>query len=358
MYREISDITYIDNREKLDTDHILMYVDVKREENTTLPTHEKAQKAKKKKVQKSEMSAFKNVTRKDPIWKVLESVSDKKFENYTVEKEQTVDEAYTTLRNTITEAVKETLEQAKPINITLTAKLRKTPNIKFCRKRKRELFVKMLKEEDVEKRKRIKAELARVGNKLRRITKKTINTYKRERVREIEELEVTDCKRMWRELKKLTEWSRKEEISEVMLNEKKEVVNGEGVKEVWKEAFRALGVEDEGDEKFDRGFCKETIERHQELKRESYEENNVKEELDREIEEQETEDAVRRLKMGKTAGCDEIVAEVLKKGGENIVKALHKLCEKVWGEEKLPTDWTRGVIFPIYKDGDKRDPSN
>jgi hypothetical protein len=34
------------------------------------------------------------------------------------------------------------------------------------------------------------------------------------------------------------------------------------------------------------------------------------------------------------------------------------LCQKVWREEKLPTDWTRGIIFPIFKDGDKKDTSN
>lgn len=358
IYREVSDITYIDNREKLNTDHILMYVDVKREVDSTLPTEESTQKTKKKKVKGPQMGVFKNITRKDPIWKVLESVCDKKFENYTIEKEQTVNEAYTALKSTITESVKETLEQAKPINVTLTAKLRKTPNIKFCRKRKRELFVKMLKEENVENRKRIKSELVKVGNKLKRLTNKAINAYKRERVKEIEDLEITDCKRMWKELKKLTEWSRKEEVSEVMLNEKKQEISGEGVGEVWKEAFRALGVEDGGDQKFDAGFYRETIEKHKELQRESYEERNVKEELDREIEEKETEDAVMRLKLGKAAGCDEVVAEVLKKGGDNIVKALHMLCEKVWTEETLPTDWTRGVIFPIYKDGDKRDPLN
>ena len=34
------------------------------------------------------------------------------------------------------------------------------------------------------------------------------------------------------------------------------------------------------------------------------------------------------------------------------------LCVQVWEKETLPDDWTRGIIFPIYKDGDKRDPLN
>ena len=359
MYTKTSDITYVDCRERVDTDHILLYVDVNVDEQTVLPTQEqKKQIHRRKKSKRPVMNALKNITRKDPFWKVLESVCDRNFENFDINRENTVEEAYTTLKQTITDSVKESLAQAKPINITLTAKLRTNSNVTFCRKRKRDLFQRMLKETDVTKKKVLKKELSRVGNQMRRLTKKAVNGYKRQRVKEIEELETNDCKRMWKELKKLTVWSRKDEISDVMLNEKKEEVCGEEVKEVWKEAFRVLGIEDIQDERFDTQFCKDTIEKQKEIEVNSYSEENVKEELDREIEEKETQDAVIRLKTGKAGGCDEVVAEVLKKGGENIVKALHKMCEKVWQEETLPTDWTRGIIFPIYKDGDNRDPSN
>ena len=142
------------------------------------------------------------------------------------------------------------------------------------------------------------------------------------------------------------------------MNERGEEVKGEEVKEVWKQAFRGLGIEDIEDEKFDVEFCKETIEQQKQLTIESYEEKNVQEELDKELDQRDTRDAVNRLKLGKAAGCDEVVAEILKKGGENITNALHKLCVKVWEDEKLPNDWTRGIIFPIYKDGDERDPLN
>src|SRR4051812_5716572 len=36
----------------------------------------------------------------------------------------------------------------------------------------------------------------------------------------------------------------------------------------------------------------------------------------------------------------------------------YSCCVRKYGEEKLPTDWTRGIIFPIYKDGEKQDTSN
>ena len=104
---------------------------------------------------------------------------------------------------------------------------------------------------------------------------------------------------MWKELKKLSLWSKKDAVSDVMLNEKKAEVSGEGVKEVWNEAFRVLGIQDNEDNKFDTLFCKDTIEKHKTLRVESHAEENIKEELDRKIEEKETKDAEMRLQTGK-----------------------------------------------------------
>jgi len=49
---------------------------------------------------------------------------------------------------------------------------------------------------------------------------------------------------------------------------------------------------------------------------------------------------------------------VLKRGGDQVENAVYLLCVKVWEEEKLPKDWTKGIICPIFKDGDKRDTNN
>ena len=65
-----------------------------------------------------------------------------------------------------------------------------------------------------------------------------------------------------------------------------------------------------------------------------------------------------KLLLGKAAGCDEVVAEVLVKGGDQVQRALYVLCQKVWEKETVPEEWRKGIIFPIYKDGDKRDTSN
>ena len=52
------------------------------------------------------------------------------------------------------------------------------------------------------------------------------------------------------------------------------------------------------------------------------------------------------------------MAEILVKGGGRVISAVRMMCEKAWEEEKLPTEWTRGIIFPIYKDGEKKDTNN
>ena len=135
---------------------------------------------------------------------------------------------------------------------------------------------------------------------------------------------------MWKELKALSGWTRRAESADTVLDEKKAEVSGDGVAKIWSEAFRELGVENVNDEKFDRVFCEQTIERHEQIEAESYNETNFNQELDTPITLEETTGAIRRLKMGKAAGCDEIVAEILLKGGDQVQRAVYMLCQKVW----------------------------
>ena len=85
----------------MEIDHKLLYVDVTALQPTHCKTKEPLEKTKKKrqpKANKSLMRTLKKVTRKDPFWKVLESVCDRKSENCEIEQEHTVEEVYTTLR--------------------------------------------------------------------------------------------------------------------------------------------------------------------------------------------------------------------------------------------------------------------
>lgn len=57
-------------------------------------------------------------------------------------------------------------------------------------------------------------------------------------------------------------------------------------------------------------------------------------------------------------GVDGVVNEVLKYGGEGMERALHKLFTIFFERERVPADWTRGLVVPLYKDGDKHEVDN
>ena len=64
------------------------------------------------------------------------------------------------------------------------------------------------------------------------------------------------------------------------------------------------------------------------------------------------------MKSGKASGVDGIVSEILKRGGEEMLKLTWKLCSEVFEAERVPRDWTRGLIFPLFKGGDKLSTDN
>ncbi|GAA6094295.1 uncharacterized protein LOC124628743 [Tachysurus ichikawai] len=59
--------------------------------------------------------------------------------------------------------------------------------------------------------------------------------------------------------------------------------------------------------------------------------------------------ALGKLNNRKSPGICAITAEMLKSGGESIVEWLTRIFNKVWETERLPSDWTRGVILPLWK---------
>lgn len=64
------------------------------------------------------------------------------------------------------------------------------------------------------------------------------------------------------------------------------------------------------------------------------------------------------LKNHKSPGEDQIHAELLKKGGEEMTFRLWKLIHRIWISEKVPEDWKIALVCPIYKKGDKQDCNN
>jgi len=141
---------------------------------------------------------------------------------------------------------------------------------------------------------------------------------------------------------------------EMMVGDRQE--NRERVKDVWIQAFSKLGKFDEDDKRFDREFYREVKEEVEKWERER--EDRIEGELDRDVEMSEVEEALRKLENGKAAGVDECINEILKNGGEGLKDSLLLLFQKMWKEERVPKDWARGIIVPIFKEGDKRNADN
>ena len=53
----------------------------------------------------------------------------------------------------------------------------------------------------------------------------------------------------------------------------------------------------------------------------------------------EVEAAVQSLKYGKSVEVDNIPAELVRAGGENVITALMTMCNKIWQTGEWPTSW-------------------
>ena len=80
--------------------------------------------------------------------------------------------------------------------------------------------------------------------------------------------------------------------------------------------------------------------------------------LDQPISENEIRESIEYLKNNKSPGIDGIPAEFFKKCSNIIVPLLWKLFNKIFNTGDFPESWGEGIIFPIYKKGNKSQANN
>ena len=80
--------------------------------------------------------------------------------------------------------------------------------------------------------------------------------------------------------------------------------------------------------------------------------------LDQEVTEQEIRQAVKKLKNKKSPFVDKIRNEMIKVSLESLMPIYIKLFNLILQSGKMPDIWCQGLMTPIYKSGDKSDPTN
>ena len=64
---------------------------------------------------------------------------------------------------------------------------------------------------------------------------------------------------------------------------------------------------------------------------------------------EEVEIALASLKKGKSAGVDNIPAELVQAGGETMIDVLTEICNRIWRTGEWPTPWTQSLIITLKK---------
>ena len=57
------------------------------------------------------------------------------------------------------------------------------------------------------------------------------------------------------------------------------------------------------------------------------------------------------MKKGKSAQVNNIPAELIQAGGEDVITAVTTICYKIWQTGEWPTPWTQSLVFTLPKKG-------
>lgn len=117
------------------------------------------------------------------------------------------------------------------------------------------------------------------------------------------------------------------------------------VKEKWQKYFKNLLGGKEEDKNLNEGGSIGNI-------------NKIEDDNQGEVEEIEIREVIRKIKMKKESGVDRIPMEAWRYGGEAVKRDLIEIIKKCWKEEKIPENWSKSTIVPLYKRGDKENIKN
>ena len=84
----------------------------------------------------------------------------------------------------------------------------------------------------------------------------------------------------------------------------------------------------------------------------------VDEFLDGEISREEVDRAIDKLKNKKAAGSDGLIPKFIKNAPVDLKDFLVKLFNKLFQDSIFPDEWINSIIIPIFKKGDKANPTN
>ncbi|CAF5015969.1 unnamed protein product, partial [Rotaria socialis] len=59
--------------------------------------------------------------------------------------------------------------------------------------------------------------------------------------------------------------------------------------------------------------------------------------------------ALNQMKSRKAPGNDEITADLLKAGGEPVIKWLHEIFSDVWKQEEMVKEWNLAILIKLFK---------
>ena len=208
---------------------------------------------------------------------------------------------------------------------------------------------KQITRERGEERKKLRMLDRKLKMQVRSAVRKERRRREQEWSKQLEKLKVGDAREFWAKLREMAGIGKggRELPRELRVGER--LVGGEEALRAWREAFEKLGRADGNDERYDREFWRETMRKVEEWAKQK----EVGGELGQPITIDEVEKAIQELRRGKAPGVDGVVNEVLKYGGEEMTRALYMMFSVFFVREKVPVDWTRGLVVPLYKDGDK-----